>query len=226
MSELSRTDQTMFAMVRRGGLGASDASVCLGINIWTTIDDLIEEKRSVGLTAKEIEVGNKENVRKGRDLEPIILQKFQETMGLTVEKPMPMYRLKEHPQLTINFDGVAILGEQPIPVEAKLVSAYATKYWDKTKRILNWYDGTPMLTGGATIQEHIKEEAALYGIPDYYYTQIQQQILGLDAPYGYLTVIFDKGWESCTFKIFKDAYMHECLIKESAILWHKIKALN
>ena len=181
MSLLNITDQAAFAMVRRSGLGASDSSVILGVNQWTTLQDLIEEKKSIGLTDHEIEVGNKENVRKGRDLEPIILENFEKNLALTVVKPDPMYRIKEHPQLTINFDGVTVLGEQLIPVEAKFVSAFASKYWDRTKQIHNWYEGNPLICGGATIQEHILEEAKLYGIPGYYYTQVQQQMLGLNA---------------------------------------------
>ena len=36
------------------------------------------------------------------------------------------------------------------------------------------------------IQTHIKQMASRLGIPAYYYTQVQQEIAGLDAPYGFL----------------------------------------
>ena len=53
MAELSRTDNTMFAMVRRSGLGASDASVYMGVNQWISVEDLIKEKQSIGYTDHE-----------------------------------------------------------------------------------------------------------------------------------------------------------------------------
>jgi predicted phage-related endonuclease len=225
MALLSKVDQAAFAMVRRSGLGASDSSVVLGVNQWTSLEDLIEEKKSIGLTDHEIEVGNKENVRKGRDLEPLILENFEKNLGLTVIKPAPMYRIIKHPQLTINFDGVTRYGEAHTPVEAKFVSAFANKYWDRGKQIHNWYEGNPLICGGATIQEHITEEAKLYGIPGYYYTQIQQQMLGLNAEFGYFAVVFDKGWEYAAYKVFKDEWVQRELIKSSADVWARIKGI-
>ena len=223
MSELNKTDQAMFAMVRRSGLGASDASVYMGVNQWTTLEDLIAEKRSIGLTDKELEVGNKEVVRKGRDLEPIILEKFADKMNVVVDKPAPMYRVKEHPQLTINFDGVILLNDQPIPVEAKFVSSYADKYWDRSKMINTLFEGTPMIAGGGSIVEHIVEEGKLYGIPPYYYTQIQQQLFGLNAPFGYFATIFDKGWVAGAYKVFKDEWLQNVMTIESKAAWEKVK---
>lgn len=226
MAELSKTDQASFAMVRRSGLGASDAAVYMGVNQWTTLEDLIAEKQSIGLTDKEIEVGNKEVVRKGRDLEPLILEKFGEKMHVQVDKPAPMYRIIEYPQLTINFDGVIIMNDQPIPVEAKFVSSFADKYWDRSKMIDNLFEGNAKIAGGGSIIDHIIEEAQLYGIPPYYYTQVQQQMFGLHAPFGYFATIFDKGWVSGAFKIYQDAYVQSAIITESARVWNRVKALN
>ena len=226
MAELSKTNQAMFAMTRRSGLGASDAAVYMGVNQWTTVADLIAEKQSIGLTAKEIEVGNKENVRKGRDLEPLILEKFEAKMHTLVHKPSPMYRIKEHPQLTINFDGVMQLNGMLIPVEAKFVSTYADKYWNRSKMIDNLFQGNQLLMGGETMQAHIIGEAELYGIPVYYYTQIQQQMLGLNAPFGYFATIHDKGWTDGAYRIFKDQLVQDAIIKESATVWGKVKTLN
>jgi hypothetical protein len=226
MAELSRTDQAMFAMVRRSGLGASDASVYMGVNQWTTVEDLIAEKRSIGLTDKEIEVGNKEVVRKGSDLEPIILDRFARRMDVNVEKPAPMYRIKEHPYLTINFDGVLVMADQPIPVEAKFVSSYADKYWDRSKMLSNLFEGSAKICGGVTMEDHINDEAKLYGIPPYYYTQVQQQMLGLDAPFGYFATIFDKGWVYGAYKIFKDEMVQTWIKSVGKQVWDRVKAPN
>ena len=223
MSELSRTNQRLFAIARRQGLGASDASIYLGVNLFTTVDELIKEKKSTEVTEKEIAIGNLPNVRKGSDLEPLILCKFAEQMGIKVFKPSPMYKIIEHPQLTINFDGVCNMGETMVPVEAKWVSSYAQKYWDLSKAIKTLTEGVEYTAGGSSIMEHIASQATLYGIPPYYYTQIQQQLLGLNAPFGYFAVIFDKLWEFKAFKVFKDEFTQRQLISESAKVWEIIK---
>lgn len=224
MSEVNTKDPVAFTMLRRGGLGASDASTYLGVNLYTTLDELIAEKRSIEYTEREREIGEKETVRKGRDLEPLILQKFSEKFNIEVAKPTPMYRIKEHPYLTINFDGVSMFGDQPIPVEAKWVSAYGDKYWDKSKAIETLFEGSIKQGYNENMINHITEQANLYGVPPYYYTQIQQQMLGLNASFGYFAVIFDKGWKFCAFKIFRDMWVQKAIVNEGAIVWNMIKA--
>jgi predicted phage-related endonuclease len=223
MAELSQSDQAMFAMLRRSGLGASNAAVYMGVNKWTKLEDLIEEKKSIGLTEHELMVANLENVRKGRDLEPLILNYFSKNMGVDVCKPSPMYRIIEHPQLTINFDGVINLGGTLVPVEAKYCSPFAHKYWKQERTITNLQDGKEYVCAGADIVKHIEETAELYGIPPYYYTQVQQQMLGLNAPFGYFAVIFDKGWQPAAYKIFRDKYTQDAIIAESERVWAKVK---
>ena len=99
-AQLAEEDKEAFALIRRQGLGASDSSIILGVNNWTTIEQLIEQKNTPTITQEEIEVGNKPNVRMGNDLEEIILKKFQKWSGFITEKPSPMYRLKDYPMLT------------------------------------------------------------------------------------------------------------------------------
>lgn len=90
----------------------------------------------------------------------------------------------------------------------------------------NLFAGKPMIAGGTMMQEHIEEEGKLYGIPPYYYTQIQQQMLGLNAPFGYFATIFDKGWVYGAFKIFKDERVQQAIIEQSAEIWSMIKAVH
>lgn len=225
MAELSRHDKQAFTLLRRNGLGASDASVYMGVNLYTSLSKLIEQKRAIGITDEEIAIGKKDNVRKGADLEPLILEKFSERMGIEVIKPAPMYKIIADPQLTINFDGVIDVGGQLIPVEAKWASPYANKYYDRTKSINTLFEGSPHISGGASMKEHIEDEARLCGIPPYYYTQVQQQMMGLDAPFSYLTVLFDKGWDDVSFKIFKDKYVQDGIRKESKIVWERVKRI-
>lgn len=223
MARISAEDPAAFAMARRSGLGASDSSIYLGVNLYKDVDQLITEKRSIGLTPEEIEVGNKEAVRKGRDLEPIILDKFAKKFNIEVNKPSPMFRLKDNPQLTINYDGVIKIGTELVPVEAKFVSIYGDRYWDKTKSIDSLAVIREYTIYNRSVVEHIKEVSKLYGIPPYYYTQVQQQMLGTNAQWGYFAVLFDKGWDFKVFSVSRDKLVQSVLIEESAKVWRRIK---
>jgi predicted phage-related endonuclease len=223
MAQLFDEDPVAFAMVRRSGLGASDSAAVSGISPFTTVEDLVAEKKTTGYTDKEREISEKENVRRGRDLEPLILRKFTEKFKVEVSKPEPMYRIIAHPQLTINYDGMFVADKQLIPVEAKYASMYANKYYDRTKLITSLFDGMPRICGGANLKEHIEGEAQLYGIPSYYYTQVQQQMLGTNAPFAYLAILFDKGWEFGAYRIWQDTMVQDALIKNSAEVWKKVK---
>lgn len=222
-SELSRTDKEAFTLLRKNGLGASDSSVFLGVNKWRDVQSLIAEKCTPGVTAEDKAIGEKENVRKGADLEPLILQKFAEWSGMEVTKPKAQYRLVEHPYLTINFDGVTAIGDILIPVEAKFVSAFANKYWNKALALDHPIQGSRKMAGGKDLQSHILEASEQYGIPEYYYTQVQQQLMGLDAEFGYLAALFDKGWELKVFKIYNDAFVQSQIKLVGKDVWGAVE---
>lgn len=221
--QLAKYDKEAFIMLRRNSIGASDSSIILGVNPFTDTAKLIEQKCTQGITEEELAVGEKENVRKGADLEPLILQKFEEWSGFDTYKPDSMYQIIQFPQLSVNFDGIICLEHTYIPVEAKFVSAYANKYWDRSKAINAVHEGFPVRCAGRDIQTHINENSQAYGIPPYYYTQVQQQLLALNAPFGYLAAIFDKGWEFKVFKIFADTPTQTALIDISQSVWEVIK---
>ena len=86
-SDLAKHDPEYFAMIRRVGFGASDSSILLGVNPFPngTIEKLIEQKKSKHLTPDELAIGQMVNVRKGVDLEPLILQKFREKYGIILQ---------------------------------------------------------------------------------------------------------------------------------------------
>lgn len=219
---LAKYDKEAFIMLRRNSIGASDSSIILGVNPFSDTAKLIEQKCTQGITEEELAVGEKENVRKGADLEPLILEKFEEWSGMPTYKPDSMYQLVKFPQLTVNFDGIICLDSTYIPVEAKFVSTYANKYWDRSKAIDAPHIGFPVRCAGRDIQTHILESAQAYGIPPYYYTQVQQQLLALNAPFGYLAAIFDKGWEFKVFKIFADLPTQTSLVDLSQKVWETI----
>lgn len=221
--ELAKFKKEEFIKIRRNSFGASDSSILLGVNPFSDVHKLIETKCLNEPTKEELEVGEKENVRKGVDLEPLILNKFESWSGFDTYKPDAMYQIELHPQLTVNFDGVIKLDQTYIPVEAKFVSAYANKYWNKSKAIKAPHEGYPIRCAGRDIKAHVTESAEAYGIPPYYYTQIQQQLFALSAPFGYLAALFDKGWEMLVYKIFADTATQMALLDISKTAWDTIE---
>lgn len=225
---LSVHDKEAFSKIRKNGLGASDSSIYLGYNQWNTVDTLLTDKLSVERTENDEKIGNLVNVRKGIDLEPLILHKFEEYTGNTVQliKPKDQYRFILNPQLTINFDGVYENSDGLIPVEAKYVSAYAGKYWDVDKCVTQdmFLNNTAKNnTISKTLSKRVPQAAESNGIPVYYYTQVQQEIMALDAPYGYLAALFDKDWKLRVFKIYKEGVVQEMIIQGSSKFWRKLE---
>lgn len=219
-----------YALLRRNGLGTSDSSIVLGVNPYTSKAELIDQKCRNYLTEEELEVGNKAAVRKGAQLEPLIIHKHHQILGKRIIKPIDMYRHKRYPYIKFNFDGVIDKEELPgggyqyIPDEIKVVTIYGKKHYKTNLATFS------ELTGWNKIPEHhelknisIEEKAALYGIPPYYYTQLQQQIFGLNAPYGFLTVMFEDNWCVYSFLVWRDQKVINQLIIEDGKTWMAIE---
>lgn len=203
MNELSEEE---YALVRKDSFGGSDSSVLCGVNLYKNMNQLLQEKNCKYITAEEKEVGDKAIVRKGRDLEPIILDKAAKELELEIIKPTAMFEFKDNPVLTLNYDGVAEINDCLIPIEAKLVSRFGEKYYNKNKDLEDNI-GVDMALEGESLDVHIKRKATRIGIPAYYYTQVQQEMMGLNAPYGYLAVLFDESWEFKLYYIKADDYV-------------------
>lgn len=218
-----------FALIRKQGLGGSDSSAVLGVNPYNSRTSLIQEKARNKLTQEELEVGNKVAVRKGRDLEPIIIQKASKYLGYDVFKPKDMYRFKDTPWLTMNFDGVAREEDgQYFPVEIKVVTMYGQKHYDFNKAMFDEAMGIRNLPMNYAMSEinTVETKALQYGIPPYYYTQLQQEMMALDAPYGLLSVLRDSDWRFFTFYIHKDPYVQSRIITEGYKVWEEVTKLN
>jgi hypothetical protein len=120
--------------------------------------------------------------------------------------------------------------EQYIPNEIKVVTMYGQKHYDKTKAWFRESKGFQMLPENySKLNIPIADKASLYGIPPYYYTQLQQQIFGCDnkegapTPFGYLTVLFDNLWEVFTYFIWRDQKVIDQLILEDTKTWNTIE---
>jgi predicted phage-related endonuclease len=216
-----------YALVRKNGLGASDSSAVLGVSPFTSRAELIAEKARKTLTEEEKAVGELVNVRKGRELEPLIIQKFQKFFRQETYKPVDMYAIKDYPYLKINFDGVTGTPEQYIPAEIKVCTTYGEKHYRPELAFFSETEGfKPLREDVSKKNWSIETKAAHYGIPPYYYTQLQQQILGLNAPFGYLSVLMEKNWRFFAFQIWRDEAVINALIIEGYKVWEKVKALR
>ena len=211
VEHIDQVSEEEYAMLRKESFGGSDSSILCGVNLYKTLNQLIKEKNCKYITDEEKEVGNKAIVRKGKDLEPIILDKAAQELGIEINKPTAMFEFKEEPILTLNYDGVAEENQVLIPIEAKLVSKYGEKYYNKDKT-LEENKEVDMRIEGDSLEAHIKRKALRIGIPAYYYTQVQQEIMGLNAPYGYLAVLFDDSWTFKLYLIKADNYVQNKII--------------
>lgn len=198
IKDVNKLTEEEYALVRKESFGGSDSSVLCGVNLYKDLATLLVEKNCKYLTKEEMEVGKKAIVIKGRELEPLILSKASAELGVELYKPTDMFGFIEEPGLTLNYDGIAEILEELIPVEAKLVSKYGEKYYNKDKTILD-NKNVDMTVDGEDLDTHIKRKSLKFGIPPYYYTQCQQEMMGTGASYCYLAALFDETW---TFKLY------------------------
>lgn len=173
--------------MRKNTLGASDVASLFSLG-FKTLSQLVAEKTCPTLTEEEKKVGQLPSVRKGKDLEPLILKKYMEETNEKVYKPTDMYEIM--PGLTVNFDGINEIGR---PVEFKYVTTYGTKYWTRNEKgVINHKE--EFISKASYIGDYIEEQAKYYGVPPYYYTQLQTQIMALKAEAGHLCALFEKDW--------------------------------
>lgn len=229
VKHIDKYPNEQYALLRKHGLGTSDSSAICSVNPYTTYAELIQEKCRNYLTQEEKEVGNKTAVKKGRDLEPFIIAKHSELIKKNIMKPSDMYRHKDYPWLKFNYDGVIDkldMGNGKylyIPDEIKVVTAYGLKHYDPSKAVYRESIGYMDDPKDHTKENNsIETKAAEYGIPPYYYTQLQQEIFGLKAPYGFLTVLFDSTWEMVSFMVHRDDAVISQILTHGYKAWEKI----
>lgn len=229
VKDIDQVPNEEYAKIRKDSIGASDSSIILKVNPYKTTAQLIKEKATTELTEEEKQVGELTAVRKGRDLEPLIILKDEQFFNRKVFKPKDMYRFKDTPWLTLNFDGVyQEASGQYIPVEIKTVTQYGEKHYNKNKGVFDEYNGMKMLPENYSdsIINTIEMKANQYGIPPYYYTQLQVQMHALNAPYGYLSILFDKDWRFHSYLVYADHKLWNEYVIESWKVWQEVEKLN
>jgi|SRR5690554_277065 len=235
---LDKLTDEEFSNIRHNSFGASDSSRILGVNPFPggTKDELYFEKAN---RINNDEIGKKPTVRMGKDLEPLILKKLEETTGQLILKPTDMF-LNHITGQSVNYDGVWFDKEinKYIPREIKTVSIWGGKYYNFNKAIN--LDENPEGIALHAFKEKIPKEitfkgedpmanliqfnADAAGIPVYYYTQLQQQMSLMGAPYGTLTVINVRDWTLYEFTIERAQPIMDALASESTFLYMKLKS--
>lgn len=219
-----------FAKIRNNGFGGSDSSKLLGCNPFCSTDELINEKVNFVF---DVDTSKKASVRKGAELEPNILTKtenlFNEAFGegCSIYKPTTMFK-DDSSALTMNFDGVLFMRDSIIaPVEAKLVTKYGKKHYDFSKATYSTVNGVwdkyKEIEQPTTLIDPV-QLADYYGIPEYYYTQVQQEIYFLNTTYGYLAVLDDDNWDLHIYKIHRNDYVIDNLVFNSNKYWALVEA--
>ena len=228
---IDMTDEE-FTKSRHQNFGGSDSSVLLGVAYHTT---KVQMKTIQGLIQEKIEeyndasIGMKGSVRKGKELESMLIVKAEKMLNAIIIKPKHTYANTRG--LSMNFDGIIFEPDtsvskpatiKPIPFEVKLCTFFGRKNY-------NWDLGVSEFDNDKTIPkkllpdakhihgmaEKITYRAKELGVPPYYYTQVQDQMLFTEADHGYICVMDDLNWTLYVFYIPRDQEMLDQLIFNS-----------
>lgn len=128
----------------------------------------------------------------GRDIEPVIRKWFYEETGIEIHEDKYIRVHKDYDFIIADLDGIGLENDNEIIVELKTISG----------KLLSQYEST--------------------GIPDYYYIQLQHQLLVTDLPYGYIAMIVFGNYGINNFIIQKYARNDELIEKmvEKEVAFH------
>lgn len=119
---LSGVSNTDWLLLRKTGIGGSDAGAICGINPYSSAMKVFRDK-----TRGEVEELDNEAVRIGHDLEDYVARRFMEATGMKVRKSNFMYRSVKHPFMIADVDRL-VVGEDA-GLECKTTSAYNADKW-------------------------------------------------------------------------------------------------
>ena len=119
---LTGVSNTDWLLLRKTGIGGSDAGAICGVNPYSSAMKVFQDK-----TSDKVEEQDNEAIRIGHDLEDYVAQRFTEATGLKVRKSNFMYRSVEHPFMIADVDRL-VVGEDA-GLECKTASAYNADKW-------------------------------------------------------------------------------------------------
>ena len=124
-------DKKDWLMLRKNGIGGSDAGAVCGLNPYVSPLEVYFSK-----TCEGVDEGAPDNeaMREGRDLEDYVARRFMEASGLKVRRANVMYASREHPFMIADVDRLVTGRENGITgLECKTASPYSAEKWKDGK---------------------------------------------------------------------------------------------
>lgn len=124
-------DRKEWLMLRKNGIGGSDAGAVCGLNPYVSPLEVYFSK-----TCEGVDEGAQDNeaMREGRDLEDYVARRFMEASGLKVRRANVMYANREHPFMIADVDRLVTGRENGITgLECKTASPYSAEKWKDGK---------------------------------------------------------------------------------------------
>ncbi len=177
---------------RMSGITATDASIIMGDNPYESVETLFLVK--AGLQKAEFKMN--EAIQRGKDLEPIVREKvnhhFQEDF-----QPACVQNL-EHDFVLASLDGIS--NDFRCVLEIKCPSFYAS-------HIRNW-------------RKIDNGEQEFVAMPEYYYSQIQYQLLATSADYCLFVSYFEGDLRHS--EIYSDTFYQRTVLEKVFEFWNSL----
>lgn len=158
--------------MRRSGIGGSDAAAILGLNPYkTAVDVWLEKTGKAGVEA------DNEVMWFGRNVEPIIAQRFEQETGYKVRMDNKIRYHGEYDFVLANLDRtiVAHNGRGPGVLEIKSTNKFYREQWE-------------------------------LAIPEMWYLQVQHYMLVTGYEWGYVAYLVDRSYEQQPVEADKDLH--------------------
>lgn len=214
-----------FTLLRKQGLGASDAAAYADLHPFKKRSALIAEKKCKTITDEDRKIGDLPQVRMGVDLEPLVLEKAKKALGFEqCLKPTNMYKVPDAPWLLINYDAI-VLDEGDrynCPVEIKVISFRGNKSFDLSKgnKFIPFHSPVE-----PDIRAYCKAASEEIGIPIYYFLQIQQQLMGTETARAFLAAWNTQDWALYLYVVPAVPTVQAFLKTESYKTWQEIQRI-
>lgn len=116
-------------MDRRGYIGGSDIGAIFGVNPWSTALEVYEQKIAPHLIVPEVEPKREKLYRRGKRLEPWVMEMLEEERGIFIQRRNQRYSDPEFPWMMceIDFEYASDIGV--CNGDVKTVSPFACKEW-------------------------------------------------------------------------------------------------
>lgn len=150
-------------------IGGSDAAAILGVSPWQTAYQLWAEK--TGLVVKQDDPAKAKIFARGKRLEPVVLQMFEDETGLKVEHRNRRFQDPEFPFLAAEIDGET--GDENI--DAKTAQPFARHLWGEPgSDDIPLYYTAQFMHGLMVTGRQVCHVAAMIGLDDFRVFRIER----------------------------------------------------